>query len=130
MLPYHLGNGDKYRMSDQVLESEILNASITSLVCDDGEIYFKAKDVATALRFADPNDAIQKHVWEENKFEWCVIKVGVLPTLQGMHPRTLFITEPGTFQLNFASKLPSASAFQRWVFPRFFHLPEGRVRIR
>ena len=63
-------------MSVQVFDSEILGVSLTSLVCDDGEIYFKAKDVALALGYSDPKDVIQKHVREENKFEWCVIKGG------------------------------------------------------
>ena len=60
-------------MSVQVFESEVLNANLTSLVSDDGEIYFKAKDVATALGYADSDDGIWRHVWEEDEFEWCVI---------------------------------------------------------
>ena len=30
-------------MSVQVFESEVLNVSVTSVVCEDGEIYFKRK---------------------------------------------------------------------------------------
>ena len=64
----------------------------------------------------DPKDAIQKHVWEEDKFEWCVIKAGVSSPLQGTHPRTLFLTESGVYQLIFNSKLPSTKSFKQWVF--------------
>ena len=91
MLPCPLGNGNKYKMSVQVFESGVLNASVTFVVCDDGEIYFKAKDVAEALGYENPREAIRMHVWGKNKFEW-----GQLP-LQGgeerispLHPHTVF----------------------------------------
>ena len=57
-------------MSVKLFESEVLNASLTSVVCEDGEIYFKAKDVATALGYEKPANAIDRHVWGENNFEW------------------------------------------------------------
>ena len=41
-------------MSVKLFESEMLNASLTSVVSDDGEIYFKAKDIATALGYENP----------------------------------------------------------------------------
>ena len=72
-------------MSVQLFESEILGVSFTSLVCDDREIHFKAKDVALALGYSDPKDAIQKHVLEENKFEWCVIKGSDSPCRKCIH---------------------------------------------
>jgi hypothetical protein len=33
-----------------------------------------------------------------------------------LHPQTVFIQEPGLYQLIFSSKLASASEFQDWVF--------------
>ena len=128
MLPCLLGNGNNTKCLS------ILNASITSLVCDDGEIYFKAKDVATALGYEKPANAINRHVWSENKFEWCVIqrslnqrpleRVGIHHPLN-VHPQTLFLTEPGVYQLIFSSKLSSAKAFQDWVFSEVYP-PFGR----
>ena len=105
-------------MSVQLFESEILNVSLTSVVCEDGEIYFKAKDIATALGYADSDDAIRRHVRGEDKFEWCVIRSdpGESPGLADMHPKTKFLTESGVYQLIFNSKLPSAKNFKRWVF--------------
>ena len=61
-------------MSVKLFESEILGVSLTSVVSDDGEIYFKAKEVATALGYANSDEAIRRHVWEEDRFEWCVIR--------------------------------------------------------
>ena len=56
-------------MSLKLFESEILNVSLTSVVSDNGEIYFTVKEVAEPLGYSDPKDAVHKHVWEENKFE-------------------------------------------------------------
>ena len=110
----------------------MLNTSLTSVVSDDGEIYFKAKDVATTLGYGRPADAIDRHVWYKNKFEWCVIQravnssplkgsvihgpLGERAPLPGFQPHTLFLTEVGVYQLIFTSKLPSAEVFQDWVF--------------
>ena len=65
-------------MSVKLFESEILGVSLTSLVCKDGEIYFKAREVATALGYGKPADAIDRHVWGKNKFEWRVIQRSVI----------------------------------------------------
>ena len=109
-------------MSVQVFESEILDVSLTSLVCDDGEIYFKARDVAMALGYSDANGAIQKHVSNKYKFECGNIQGGQFGHLQQggqfgqLHPHTLLLTEPGFYELIFSSKLPHAVAFRDWVF--------------
>ena len=84
MLPYLLGNGNSTKCQSSCLR-EILGVRFTSLVCDDREIHFKAKDVALALGYSDSKDATQKHVLEENKFEWCVIKVGGSPCRECIH---------------------------------------------
>ena len=106
-------------MSVKLFESEILNVNLTSLVSDDGEIYFKAKDVAIALGYSDADDAIRKHVWEEDKFEWCVMQQNTVPGESpgtDIHPKTKFLMESGVYQLIFSSKLPSVKNFKRWVF--------------
>ena len=114
-------------MSVQVFESEILGVSLTSLVCDDGEIYFKARDVATTLGYERPRNTIDRHVWSKNKFKWCVVQralnQGPLERVTNrdplnFHPQTLFLTEPGVYQLIFSLRLSSAEAFQGWVFSK------------
>ena len=90
----------------------------------DGEIYLKAKEVATALGYSNPEYAIWELVWSKNTFEWCVIQRAVNSNNLGravnsnpldFHPQTLFLTEPGVYQLIFRSHLPFAGAFQAWV---------------
>ena len=108
-------------MSVKLFESEVLNVGLTSVLSDDGDIYFKAKDVALALGYIEPVYAIRRHVWNKNKFEWGNIPGGAFrtpgePTLQEIQPQILFLTKPGVYQLIFSSKLLSAEAFQDWVF--------------
>ena len=100
-------------MSVKLFESEILGVSLTSVVSDDGEIYFKAKDVATALGYTNTNEAIRDHVREGYRVRYDNIKGSeTLP----LHPHTMFLAEPGFYELIFSSKLPHAEAFQYWVF--------------
>ena len=54
--------------------------NITSFVSENnGEIYFKGIDVAEALGYADANDAVRRHVWEEDKIEWSVLQQNLFP---------------------------------------------------
>ena len=46
----------------KLFSSEVLNVNLTSVVSKDNEIYFKAKDVAESLGYANTNEAIKKHV--------------------------------------------------------------------
>lgn len=79
-------------MSLRLFNSEVLNVNISAVVCKDNVVYFKAKDIAKALGYKDSDDSIRKHVWEENKFEWCVIRYdpGETPGLDSIHPHTKF----------------------------------------
>ena len=100
-------------MSVQLFESEILNVSIASVVCKNGEVHFKTRDVAEPLGYVNTKGAVDRHVWNENKFEWCNVNKWAsdsspLSNVGGIHARTLFLTEPGVYQLIFRSELPTA----------------------
>ena len=45
-------------MSVKLFENEILNVNLATIVSDNGDIYFKAKDVAEALGYVDTNAAV------------------------------------------------------------------------
>lgn len=81
--------------------------SVRSLMVN-GEPYFVGRDVAKILGYANPNDAIAKHVDEEDK------GVAKCDTLGGIQELTV-INESGLYSLILSSKLPSAKRFKRWV---------------
>lgn len=71
--------------------------------------YFVGRDVAFALGYAKPENAISQHVDKED-----TLKRGI-PDNQGFIQTTTLINESGVYSLVFGSKLPSAKQFKRWV---------------
>lgn len=74
----------------------------------NGEVWFVGKDVANILGYSNPRDAINKHVYEEDK------GVAKCDTLGGVQELTT-INESGVYALVFGSKLQSAKKFKHWV---------------
>lgn len=74
----------------------------------DGEPYFVGKDIANALGYSNSRKAIGDHVDDDDK------GVTKCDTLGGGQNFTI-INESGLYSLIFASKLPSAKRFKRWV---------------
>lgn len=74
----------------------------------DGEPWFVAKDVATALGYQRTADAIAAHVDDEDKLTRRF-------TDSGQGRNVIVINESGMYSLIFASKLPSAKQFKHWV---------------
>lgn len=74
----------------------------------DGEPWFVGKDVATVLGYAKPENAIARHVDDEDK--------STTP-FQGTayETRATIINESGLYSLILSSKLPNAKKFKRWV---------------
>lgn len=72
------------------------------------EPYFVGKDVADALGFTNPRDAIKTHVFDEDK------GVEVIDTLGGKQTMVV-INESGLYALVFGSRLDSAKRFKHWV---------------
>ena len=74
----------------------------------NGEPWLAGKDVAAALGYSNPRDAISKHVDDEDK------GVAKCDTLGGNQNMTI-INESGLYSLILSSKLPTAKKFKRWV---------------
>ena len=74
----------------------------------DNQIMFVGKDVAAALGYAKPQNALATHVDDEDK--------STAP-IQGTayETRAVLINESGLYSLILSSKLPQAKAFKRWV---------------
>lgn len=72
----------------------------------DGEAWFVARDVALALGYEDPADAVQRHCKKANDSN-----MGVSPTI----PSPKIIPESDVYRLIMRSNLPDAERFQDWV---------------
>lgn len=75
----------------------------------DGQPWFVGHDVANALGYTAPRNAIKAHVDNEDK-NTAPIQCGI----QG-NPNMTVINESGLYSLILSSKLPSAKEFKRWV---------------
>ena len=74
----------------------------------NNETYFVGKDVATALGYANPKNAVPTHVSEEDKLSTQI-------EYAGQRREVTVINESGLYALIFGSKLESAKRFKRWV---------------
>lgn len=75
----------------------------------DGEYWLVGVDVARALGYQKPHGALKNHVDREDS-----LKRGVLD-VYGIEQPTIIINESGVYSLIFASKLPNAKKFKKWV---------------
>ena len=76
------------------------------VVMKDGEPWFVARDVAVALGYADPADAVQRHCKKVNDSN-----MGVSPLV----PSPKIIPESDVYRLVMRSNLPAAVDFQDWI---------------
>jgi len=91
----------------QIFTSDIFGEIRTCQV--NHQIMFVGKDVATALGYAKPLNAIAMHVDEDDSLKWGLIDS------KGRQQQAIFINESGLYALILSSKLPQAKAFKRWV---------------
>lgn len=82
----------------------------------DGQIYFVGIDVAKALGYAKPRNAIRDHIDEEDKrifnLNTALKQGGIRKT---GNPNLTIINESGLYSLVLASKLQGAKKFKHWV---------------
>jgi prophage antirepressor-like protein len=74
----------------------------------DGIIWFIGNDIARALGYKDPYDAVRKHVDAEDKLNRQI-------TSAGQKRNMIVINESGLYSLVLSSKLANAKKFKRWV---------------
>lgn len=76
----------------------------------NNEVWFVGKDVAVALGYAKPENAISAHVDTEDKTTTLIQGSG-----SNYKSKTTIINESGLYSLIISSKLPSAKKFKHWV---------------
>ena len=77
---------------------------------EQGETWFVGKDVAEALGYKNPSNALQVHVDEEDKTTYLIQVSG-----SNYKTSTTVINESGLYSLVLSSKLPQARVFKHWV---------------
>lgn len=92
----------------QIFNHEMFG-DIRTMTDEKGETFFVGKDVAKALGYAKPLDALSKHVEEDDS-----AKCGLIDSM-GRRQQTIIINESGLYALVLSSKLEQARVFKRWV---------------
>ncbi len=83
--------------------------SIRSLMIED-QPWFVGRDVAEALGYAKPENAVANHVDPEDKTTTLIQGSG-----SNYKSKATIISESGLYSLILSSKLPEAKKFKRWV---------------
>ena len=89
-------------------KNEDLGIELKSFIDKQQNIWFLGKDVAEILCYKDTNQAIRKHVDDEDKKSCPVVSTGQVRW-------STFINESGFYSLLLSSKLESAKKFKHWV---------------
>ena len=92
----------------QIFTSEVFGKIRTCQV--NNQIMFVGKDVATALGYAKPENAIATHVDADDKTTTLIQGTG-----SNYKSKVVIINESGLYSLILSSKLPQAKAFKCWV---------------
>lgn len=82
--------------------------AVRSMMIDDVP-WFVGRDVATALGYAKPENALGSHVETDD-----TLIRGIIDNIGRSQPTTV-INESGLYSLIFSSKLPAAKRFKHWV---------------
>ena len=92
----------------QIFTSEVFGEIRTCQV--NNQIMFVGKDVAMALGYAKPENAIATHIDADDKTTTLIQGTG-----SNYKSKVVIINESGLYALILSSKLPQAKAFKRWV---------------
>lgn len=95
-------------MELKIFENEKFGKVRTAIL--DNDVWFVGKDVAVALGYSNPSNAVVNHVDSEDKTTY-------LNRVSGSNykTKTTVINESGLYSLVLSSKLPTAKEFKRWI---------------
>ena len=74
----------------------------------DDEPWFVGKDIAEALGYTNPRDALNRHVDEDDKGTVVIHDTAY-------HTRATIVNESGMYSLVLQSHLPDAKKFKQWI---------------
>ena len=93
----------------QIFNHEMFG-EVRTLVNENGEPFFVGSDIAKALGYAKPQNALATHVDSEDKTTASIQGSG-----SNYKTKVVVINESGLYALVLSSKLPQAKEFKRWV---------------
>ena len=97
------------RTKIQVFKNKVFG-EVRTMTNERGETFFVGKDVAQALGYAKPENALATHVDKEDKTTTLIQGTG-----SNYKSKIVVINESGMYSLILSSKLRQAKAFKRWV---------------
>ncbi len=100
---------DKVMRTITVFNHEMFG-EIRTMTDESGETYFVGKDVASALGYSKPENAVATHVDIEDKTTTLIQGTG-----SNYKSKAIIINESGLYALILSSKLPQAKVFKHWV---------------
>ena len=92
---------------------------IRTMTNEKGETFFVGKDIASALGYSKPENAVAVHVDSDDKTTTLIQGTG-----SNYNTKVVIINESGLYALILSSKLQKAKAFKHWVTSEV--LPEIR----
>ena len=95
----------------KTFKNEELGIEFLSYIDKKLRVWFKAKEVAKLLGYRDTDQAIRKHVDDEDRKYFPVETTGY--SKRGRPP--IFVNESGLYSLVLSSKLETAKNFKRWI---------------
>ena len=98
-------------MQEKSFINHQLGIKFNSYIDDKCRVWFKAKEVATILGYRDTDQAIRKHVDNEDRKYFPVETTGY--SKRGRPP--IILNESGLYSLVLSSKLETAKNFKSWI---------------
>ena len=98
-------------MLEKSFKNEALGLDLKSYIDKQQNIWFRGKDIANILGYSDTNQAIRKHVDNEDQ-KSCPVET------TGQVRWCIFLNESGFYSLVLSSKLESAKKFKKWVISK------------
>ena len=110
---------EKETQITEIFSNTELNASIRTIVGEDSEVWFVGKDIAEALGYKNPAEALNEHVDDDDRKAltykaYSKTEKASLWNGNDFSDKTV-INESGMYSLIFGSKLESAKKFKRWI---------------
>lgn len=93
------------------MKTELWNGHQIRFVSINDEWWAVAKDVAEALGYKKPENAVATHVSNEDKTTTLIQGTG-----SNYQSKAVMISEFGIYDLVFSSKMEQAKQFKRWIF--------------